>query len=393
MKTNIKCAMFPNPNTNSTWSRESHPIILETAKELEKLGCLCLDTPESPSLFWILTNHKNIDVLHVHWPEVYYERLGRPRNRFLSRVLSLFPIFPMIQRVFGLFWLVFFLYELKILKIPLVWTLHDLFPHISQSPSKLQRYTRQYLLKHTDVLLLNCESAECLAKRELGKPLKTVVAPLGDYKVFYPKTVDRDKARQLFRLSNDETMFLFFGSQRPHRNTLELMQAFKEIPDPSIHLWVIGYTPEDIRSAIEELNWLDWRVHLHLKQVNNQQLEYAIKACDFLVMPGKNYLTSAVVALALSYGVPVIAPQYGCAGDMIKEAGILYDDTQSQGLKDALLRALDNKEALRVLAQQQMSRWSWQTTAKQTYEAYQLAINYSKTDRKVHEQDAHLRQS
>jgi glycosyltransferase involved in cell wall biosynthesis len=240
-------------------------------------------------------------------------------------------------------------------------------------------------LKHTDILLLNCESAECLAKKELGRPSKTVVAPLGDYKVFYPKTVNRDEARRLFGLSKDETMFLFFGSQRPHRNARELMLAFKEIPDPSIHLWVIGYTPEDIRVAIEELNWLDWRVHLHLRQVSNQQVEYAIKACDFLVMPGKNYLTSAVVALALSYGVPVIAPQYGCAKDMIKEAGILYDDTQPQGLKNALLSAIANRETLRALAQQQMSGWSWQTTAEQTYKAYQLAINHPEADRKIYE--------
>jgi len=356
--------------------RESHPILLETARELEKLGCQCLMTPEFPSIFWILTNRKHIDVLHIHWPEIYYELLGQPKSRILSKIFNLSPVFSVANKIFGFLWLVLFLFSLKTLKIPLVWTLHDLFPHTSQSPSKLQLFTRRYLLKHTEVLLLNCENAAQLAQKELGYPKNMVVAPLGDYKLFYPETINREKARQLFGLSENETMYLFFGSQRPHRNAKELILSFKEIPDPSIHLWVIGYTPEDIRSVVEELNWSDWRVHLHLKQVNNEKVEYAIKACDFLVMPGKNYLTSAVIALALSYGVPVIAPQYGCAKDMVREAGILYDDAQSDGLKKALEHALKNKASLQNTARQQISRWSWQITAEQTYKAYQLAIKH-----------------
>ncbi|CAG1012641.1 D-inositol 3-phosphate glycosyltransferase [Anaerolineales bacterium] len=368
--------MFPNPYTNSKWMRESHPFLLEVAEELKKLGCECIKTPRFPSLTWILFNRKKLDVLHVHWPEQYYELAWHSENRLLSKILGVFDFTAPLRRVLGFGWLFAFVHLLRLTGIPLLWTVHDLFPHTSQSPSKLQLFARQYLLKHTEVLLLNCENAAGLVEKELGQAKNVVVAPLGDYKLFYPETTNRQRARQLFRLSENESMFLFFGSQRPHRNAQELIRSFGEIPDPSVHLWVVGYTPENIRAAEEELNWSDWRVHLHLRQVSNQQVEYAIKACDFLVMPGKNYLTSAVAVLALSYGIPVIAPHYGCAKDMVGDAGILYDDTQPDGLKDAMEYALNNKESLQNTARQQISRWSWQITAEQTYKAYQLAIKH-----------------
>ena len=197
---------------------------------------------------------------------------------------------------------------------------------------------------------------------------------MGDYKELYADTIQREDARKFFRLSNSESMCLFFGTQRLHRNAHELIQVFKEVPNPDVILWIIGFAPEQIRSAVEKASWGDWRIHHYLNYASNIQLEYALKACDYLIMPGKCYLTSAVIALAVSYGVPVVAPRFGCAEDMVKDAGILYDDTQPGGLKDALEFAFDNKSLLQQTARQQMSRWSWQLTAKQTKKAYQLAM-------------------
>lgn len=374
MKKNIQCAMFPSPYTDSQWMRETHPLLLETARELEKLGCTCIRTPRYPSLPWIYFNRHKIDVLHVHWPDEYYELTWLHSHPLASKIMGLLEFTAPVRRLLGLMWLFAFVRLLHLLNIPLVWTLHDLFPHYSQSPSRLQLFSRRYLQKHTSVLLLNCKGVETLVHENLGTHPNMVVAPLGDYKLFYPNTIDRRNARIHFRLSDTDTMYLFFGSQRPHRNAQELIEVFAEMKNPSVALWVVGYAPKKIRALLERLNWDDWRIHLHLRHVEKQQVEYIIKACDFLVMPGKNYLTSAVIVLALSSGVPVIAPHYGCAQDMVGDAGVLYDDTQTNGLKKALEYALENKTLLQQAAEKQMSRWSWQLTAHQTLKAYQLAL-------------------
>jgi glycosyltransferase involved in cell wall biosynthesis len=364
--------MFPSPYTDSTWMRESHPLLLEIANQLEKLGCKCIKTPNFPFLFWIFLNRRDIDILHVHWPELYYEL--QFSNPVFIKISGYLKFLRPLQHWLGLIWLFNFIGLLQLLKIPLVWTLHDLFPHASQSPSKLQRFTRKYLLQHTQALLLNCQGVEPLVRQNVGDPRNVTIAPLGDYKLFYPDTIQRDEARRFFNLNPAETMFLFFGSQRPHRNAQELIQIFKKIEDPALVLWIIGYTPDDIRSTIEDLSWADWRIHHYLNHASNMQIEYALKACDFLVMPGKKYLTSAVISLALSYGIPVIAPRYGCAEGMVRDAGVLYDDTQTDGLEKALGYALEHKTLLQQRAREQMSRWSWTSTAQQIYKAYQTAL-------------------
>jgi beta-1,4-mannosyltransferase len=374
MKNSIACAIFPNPYTNHQWMREMHPFLFEIANELKKSGCTIIDTPDFPSLFWVIKNRKKIDVLHIHWPEQYYDYAwditsnNHPGWNWLLNKIK----YNIVRYYSGLLWFMCFIQLLQWLKIPLVWTLHDIFPHTSQSPSKTQIGIRKYLFCKVNAMLLNCNGIAALVEKNLGKSNNIVVAPLGDYKKFYPDTIDRETARDFFNLEKDENMFLFFGTQRPHRNALELTKAFKSTIKEKASMWIIGNTPEPIRTEIE--SWGDQRIHLFLHQASNSQLEYAIKACDFVVMPGKNYLTSAVIALALSYGVPVIAPNYGCAQDMVKEAGILYDDSSVDGLINALHIAIRQKNTLKRHAMRQMPAWSWNFTAGQTLKAYHLAI-------------------
>jgi len=370
--------MFPNPYTNTTWMREEHPILLEIARELENLDCKCIETPDFPSLYWIFTNRQSIDILHVHWPEHYYEYAWRPDKSLFVRLTRKFGCGLSFQHLLGFLWLFSFVHLLKILKIPLVWTLHELYPHSSHIPSSSQIFFRKYLFRHTLVLLLNCQGILPLVQENFGNPRYSIVTPLGDYKSFYSNTINREDARSFFNIKETENMLLFFGNQRPHRNALELVHSFKEISNPSAILWIIGNTPDPIRSEIEILSWGDWRIHLYLRHADNHQVVNAIRACDFLVMPGEEYLTSAVIALALSHGIPVIAPRYGCAVDMVRDAGILFDDTQTTGLRKALEYALENKDLLQEAARQQVPRWTWELTAKQTKKAYQLAIDMNK---------------
>jgi len=264
---------------------------------------------------------------------------------------------------------------LKIIKIPIVWTIHDIFPHSSQNPSRMQIFARKYLLKNVAVVLLNCKGIESLIQKSLGVPKKVVVSPLGDYKDFYQNTISRIDARKYLNLDENDLMFLFFGTQRPHRNALSLIDAFKELGNEKTCLWVVGNTDIKLRQSIEKKCWGTWNIHLYLNLVTNDQLECLIKATDFVVMPGKNYLTSAVIVLALSYGKPVITPNYGCAPNMVKNAGILYDEAEDwKPLLGALKDAIKQKETLTNLAERQMNSWSWAETAKNIKQAYLYSL-------------------
>lgn len=373
--------MFPNPYTNTLWMRESHPFLLEIAKELEKLGCVCAEVPNFPTLSWLLRERKNIDIIHVHWPEQYYE------YKWLDMFEKLIPKpFKKLNHLglglyFGAIWLILFLRLLKILDIPLVWTLHDLQPHTQYrfNTYPIQQILRKHLMENTNVLLVNCHGVENLVRSNFHKAPEIVVSPLGNYRVFYPETVDRNKARNFFGISNHEIMVLFFGTQRPQRNALELTRVFKKIKNKNICLFVAGSTDQKLKNEIEDMAWGDWRIRHYTQQASNDKIEFLLKASDILVMPGHDYFTSAVIVLALSYGVPVVAPNYGCAPDMIKNSGVLYTNNGSEDdLLQALETAINKKDELFHIAQAQIENWSWGKTAKQILFAYEKAMGNDK---------------
>jgi glycosyltransferase involved in cell wall biosynthesis len=230
-------------------------------------------------------------------------------------------------------------------------------------------------MENTSVLVLNCEFAREAVTSELGCPKHFVVAPLGNYRKFYPDSVSEAMAKQIMGVDNGELTFLYFGTMRPHRNGLQVVQAFRELQGAHLRLFVVGQAGAEIAHAIERAAWKDWRIRCFFQLVPNEDIEILFKACDFLVMPGHQYLTSAVVALALSYGRPVIAPRYGCTIDMVGEAGIFYcDDGETSALRDAMQQALDTDlEYYKRLAAERGEKMSWSQTAHKLLEAYQLA--------------------
>jgi beta-1,4-mannosyltransferase len=208
-----------------------------------------------------------------------------------------------------------------------------------------------------------------------------VVAPLGGYRKFYPDSIDRLQARRFFNLSDQETVILFFGTQRLHRNCLDLLDVFTNVNDKSLRLLIAGGCDFDIRKTIEKMSWGDWRIRYFLQRVPNEQVEYFLKAADLVVIPSKDYLTSAVIALAMSYGVPIVAPDFGCTPYMVADAGVLYpnDGTQTD-LRQALLSGISHLPELTRFAQKQMKNFgSWKYTAEQINKAYELAIKGQRT--------------
>jgi glycosyltransferase involved in cell wall biosynthesis len=263
------------------------------------------------------------------------------------------------------------------LRIPIVWTLHEIYPHgqTVDNHSRADYVARRLLIRNVEVLILNCENAQELAEKHLGHPKRTVVAPLGNYRKFYTDTMSDATAKEVMGVDQGELVFLCFGTMRQKRDGLQVIEAFRGIPDPRLRLFVVGQSSGESARAMERAAWGDWRIRCFFQLIPNDEIEPLFKACDFVVMPGHQYLTSAVVALALSYGRPVIAPRYGCTVDMVGEAGILYDDMEASALGEALRTAIHlDVERHKLLAARQGDMMSWSETAHELLEAYHLAM-------------------
>ena len=202
--TPIRCAMFPSPYSGDPWNR-MHPLLSELATRLIELGCECVPTPDFPSWRWLMANRGKVDVIHLHWPELHY---ARPDEQGLLWCLGAGPLRVLrmhgLIRLWRLRWLYGFFAIARRLRIPVVWTMHDLYPHgfTPQDRPRAEYVARRYLMRHASAVILNGASAEAPAVAEFGRPRRLFVAPLGDYQRWYPDTLSDEEARRAMALED-----------------------------------------------------------------------------------------------------------------------------------------------------------------------------------------------
>jgi hypothetical protein len=85
---------------------------------------------------------------------------------------------------------------------------------------------------------------------------------------------------------------------------------------------------------------------LDLRFVPDAELPVYFGAADIAVVPFRRSLTSGSVALAATYGLPVVAPRLPSVTAITgAEAPFLYDPSMADGLRTALRRSLTDATA------------------------------------------------
>ena len=103
----------------------------------------------------------------------------------------------------------------------------------------------------------------------------------------------------------------------------------------------MGATIEaDLRTAAAG----DPRISMQLRSIPDDEMQLYLRACDAVVLPFRDVLTSGSAILAMSFGRAVIAPRLGCLPETLSDdAAILYDPTAPDALRDALTSALERR--------------------------------------------------
>ncbi|HQE94095.1 MAG TPA: glycosyltransferase family 1 protein [Anaerolineae bacterium] len=81
---------------------------------------------------------------------------------------------------------------------------------------------------------------------------------------------------------------------------------------------------------------------------------------------------------ALACGTPVVGSNTSSLPEVVGDAGVLVDPADVTGMADALMRLLTDDAfhaELRQRALRQAARFAWQTTARETYAAYEKVLN------------------
>lgn len=230
-----------------------------------------------------------------------------------------------------------------------VWTAHNVLPHDSRYPAAdaalRQGLADRALLVH----VLARGTSDAVGDTYRMPPEERVVhVPHPSYVGAYPTGPTRDQARQDLGLTPDELVFAFVGAIRPYKGLDELLDAFDEVcaadPGRPRRLLVAG-NPDggpSIEGALDRC-LAHPNVLLHARRLPPEDLALILRASDVAVLPYRDALNSGVLMLALTFGLPVVAPAVAGVTELVDErvAATFYP-----GEAGALTTALQRAEAL-----------------------------------------------
>lgn len=300
------------------------------------------------------------DILHLHWLDALFQ------FRVQSTLMSLLRLIKFLTKLF----------LLRLRGVKIVWTAHNLKNHEKLYPL-LDRICTSVVAKLAHAIIAHSETA----KKEIASTIRFInqdkifVVPHGNYVGYYVNNIKRLEAQQALDIPNSSFVFLFLGLIRPYKGVLELIEAFKQLHHNQVQLVIAGKTlnnqlTEQIRHKIAD--------HSNIKFipgfVPDDQIQVYMNACDVVVFPYQDLLTSGAVILAMSFGKTCLAPRKSYFTEVLSDSGaFFYNPDTAEGLSQAMNCAIQSKSELLSMGDrnlQMAEQWNWSRVAKMTLDVY-----------------------
>lgn len=306
-----------------------------------------------------------IDLIHLHWPHYFLRdarRIGQLiyMGKFLADLAA-------NQQLRG---------------IGLVWTIHNRLSHESPFP-QLELQFRQQLARQADRLILHNQATAAAIAADYQFPLKKAsIIPHGHYRSVYAPAIPQAAARQQLGLPTTGRLYLFCGQLRPYKGVERLLALWRDWSDrwPEDRLLVAGHADSEYARTLQQLAADLPRAQLQVRFIPDDELHLYYSAASVAVYPFQQVLNSGSIILAMSYGVPTIAPRLGAIPETLGAAdALLYDAEDPQGLQNALLASTQlDLESLARATVCACDRLDWTAIGQQTVAAYRQVLGRSR---------------
>jgi glycosyltransferase involved in cell wall biosynthesis len=264
-------------------------------------------------------------------------------------------------------------------------TIHDLallrWPE--QTPARRHRYLARAIpaaVKRADRVIAVSEATKADIVELLGvDPVKVAVTHLGVEDRFKPASAKRIKAaREVYGI--EEPFVLYVGTLEPRKNLPNLLRAFariqREIPHTLALAGAEGWKTREFREAVEEVSLGD-RLRL-LGFVDERDLPALYSAADLFAFPSLYEGFGLPVLESMACGTPVVTSNISSLPEVGGDAALLVEPSDVEGIGQAILSGLTDKELrgrLVAAGKKRAARFTWQATAKATAAAYREALS------------------
>lgn len=303
---------------------------------------------------------KKIQVIHVHWPEHFLRRLNK-----LVHVKLLVGFLIALQLA-------------KVRRIPIVWTVHNVWPHDVRVSQKILKWFFKKWVSSVDACIYMSASSRVDAESAhpgLGeKPC--VVIPHGHYKDLIPDGLTKASARKDLGITVDSVVLSHCGIIRSYKNTLKLVQLFSQLEGDDLRLIIAGKcTDKSLSNAIEMIALSDSRIRYWNHFLTESEIAAVTVASDLAVLPYTRIANSGVALYALSAFRPILGPRQGVFIDLQQQLGewvTVYDGDFNLAVLAESVMWLRQKPKLHEL---DLDYFDWKRIGEETRQFYQLVID------------------
>ncbi|KAA8737745.1 glycosyltransferase family 4 protein [Pseudomonas koreensis] len=270
---------------------------------------------------------------------------------------------------------------------PTVITLHDLthlhYPE-TQPPARLQEIERRLAtgVRQAQVILTDSQAIADEAQSCFGLPSERfVVAPLGVAERFHPRDAHTiDPVLKAHAVTARE-YFLCVGTLEPRKNLRLALRAHALLPEavrqrfPLLIVGMAGWQREQFSAELRQA-LASGHVCL-LGYLPDEHLAQLLAGARALIFPSLYEGFGLPVLEAMASGTPVVLTRASAMPEVAGDAGNYIEPDNADGLRDALIRLLDDQvhwQACREAGLQRARLFSWQRCAQATAGAYRQAM-------------------
>lgn len=251
------------------------------------------------------------------------------------------------------------------------------FPELFKKKDLLQlRAWTSYSVKNAKKVFTISNSSKNDIIREYNLPSgKVVVTHLGIKEVIKTKNNNMDELKSKYGILGN--YMLFVGTLQPRKNIRKLIEAFSRIKD--LDLVVVGkkgWLYEEILSAPKEFGVED-RVKF-LENIGDDELPLFYKNAICFVFPSLYEGFGLPVLEAMNYDCPVITSNISSLPEAGGDACLYVDPENVDDITEKMKQLIKDKDLRKKLiskGREQVEKFSWEKTAKETLKVLEEVAN------------------
>lgn len=341
---------------------EANPYQKLLVKHLTNLGVQVEGTNRFTTFLSILATLWRPDILHLHWLDSFFHASNRLKSLIrLATFISGLSI-------------------LRLTGVKIVWTVHNLKNHENTQP-KLDRICTTFVVKSAHAIIAHSQTArlKIIKMFRLKNDNKIFLVPPGNYIDYYKNNISRRDARKALGIAERCFLFLYLGCIRPYKGIIKLTEGFKKLGCDEAQLIIAGKPLDEKLARLIRQKIAEWdNIKFIPAFIADDQIQVYMNACDVVVLPYRDVLTSSSIFLAISFGRACIVPHMGCIGDVLDNSGaFLYDPSDKEGLPQAMNHAIERKDDLLDMGEHNRrlaEKYDWNRIAETTLDVYRRCL-------------------